>query len=185
MNRVWFACNGEQCCKHSVRTRQVELESVWQLLVCRTQIPVLCWKSSILWSCYLSTHFLTFVCHEQYGAVLLSHDPISTESTVRSVNSDFGILKYSDIWIATSETKTFMSNHVSTTYNDGHFNTINGLSDPRSESFKFSIYSEEVVGEIELTGEEHQVLNAYLGLCDSQWKFLRKLKCKGSCAYAD
>ena len=111
--------------------------------------------------------FITFICHEQYRAILLSHDPIPTESTVRSVNSDFGMLKYSDFWIATSETETFMSNHVSAD-NDGYFNSINGLNAPRSGSFKFSIYSGEVVGGIELTGEEHQVVNAYADLCNSQ-----------------
>ena len=111
--------------------------------------------------------FLTFICHEEYRAVLLSHDPVSTESTVRPLNSDFGILKYSDSWIATSATETFMSNHISAD-NDGYFNSINGLNDPRSGSFKFSINSGEVVGEIKLTGDENQVVSAYMDLCESK-----------------
>ena len=111
--------------------------------------------------------FLTFICHKEYRAVLLSHDPISTESTVRSLNSDFGILKYSDSWIATSATESFMSNHISDD-NDGYFNSINGLNDPRSGSFKFSINSGEVVGEIKLTGDENQVVSAYMDLCESK-----------------
>ena len=113
--------------------------------------------------------FLTFICHKEYRAVLLSHDPvsISTESTLRSLNSDFGILKYSDSWIATSATESFMSNHISDD-NDGYFNSINGLNDPRSGSFKFSINSGEVVGEIKLTGDENQVVSAYMDLCESK-----------------
>ena len=60
-----------------------------------------------------------------------------------------------------------MSNHISAD-NDRYFNSINGLNDPRSGSFKFLINSGEVVGEIELTGEEHQVVSAYMDLYESK-----------------
>ena len=60
-----------------------------------------------------------------------------------------------------------MSNHISDD-NDGYFNSINGLNDPRSGSFKFSINSGEVVGKIKLTGDENQVVSAYMDLCESK-----------------
>ncbi len=111
--------------------------------------------------------FLSFACFKDYQAVLLSHGFVSDPSTIRTVNSDFGSKKYSDVWIAASENDTFMSNNISPG-NDGYFNTLRGLGDAKSVQFKYSISPGDISGEIELTGEEHLIVGNFMDLCNEQ-----------------
>lgn len=111
--------------------------------------------------------FLSFVCFNDYQAVLLSHGTISDQSNIRTVNADFGNAEFSDVWIAASENETFMSNNVSPG-NDGYFNLLRGLGSSQATQFKFSISPGDVTGEIELTGEEHTNVGNYVDLCNAQ-----------------
>ena len=111
--------------------------------------------------------FLSFVCFKHYQAVLFFHPDSPMDSDVRTVNSDFGDLSYSDIWIATDPKESFMSNNVSAP-NEGYFNLLKGFSNPDSKHFKFLIDPGGVEGSIALTGEEFQVVNAYADLCSGK-----------------
>ncbi len=111
--------------------------------------------------------FVSFACFEHYQAVLLSHGPVNDPAKIRKVNSDFGHEQYSDIWIAATETETFMSSHISPG-NDGYFNTLRGLGSSSATRFDFSIEQDEVRGAIELTGEEHIIVGTYMDLCNLQ-----------------
>ena len=108
--------------------------------------------------------FLSLACFDNYHAILLNHPQSDVETEIRTINADFGKMKYSDIWIAASESESFFSNHIELS-NDPYFNVLNGLSNPQSESFKFSIEPGEIQDVIELTGEEHQVVDAYMHMC--------------------
>ncbi len=111
--------------------------------------------------------YVSFVCFEQYQAVLLSHPSISDPAKIRRVNTDFGHEVYSDVWIAATGTDTFMSNHISPG-NDGYFNTLRGLGSASATKFEFFIEQGEVSGTIELTGEEYLVVGTYQDLCNMQ-----------------
>lgn len=111
--------------------------------------------------------FVSFACFEQYQAVLLSHRPINDDAKIRRVSTDFGHEQYSDVWIAATETETFMSSHISPG-NDGYFNTLRGLGSSSATRFDFSIMESEVSGAIELTGGEHLIVGTYLDLCNVQ-----------------
>ena len=110
--------------------------------------------------------FISFVCHQHYQAVILSHDSIEESSTVRTVKSEFGPVEFTDIWIAADKTDTFMSNNVSAS-NDGYFNSLKGLGNPNSSQFHFTITPGNVSGLISLTGEEFHAVHAYQEHCSS------------------
>lgn len=111
--------------------------------------------------------FISFACFKDYQAVLLSHGTISDQSNIRTVSADFGHKKFADLWVAASEIETFMSNKVNPG-NDGYVNILRGLGSSKATQFKFSISPGDVVGEIELTGEEHINVWNYIDLCSAQ-----------------
>ena len=111
--------------------------------------------------------FLSFACFEDYQAVLLSHEHVSDPSNIRTVESNFGEERYSDVWISATETETFMSNHISPG-NDGYFNTLRGLGNTKSTKFEFSVSPGNVSGVIDITGDEHLIVGSFIDLCNAQ-----------------
>ncbi len=87
------------------------------------------------------------------------------ESNVRTIKSDFGIREYTDIWIAADAKESFMSSNVDAT-NPGYHNLLKGLANPDSRQFAFTLEPGNVEGSIALTGEEYQVVNAYIDTCN-------------------
>ncbi len=111
--------------------------------------------------------FVSFVCFEHYQAVLLGHGNITHPSNIRTVDSDFGHAKFSNVWVAAAETETFMSNNVDPG-NEGYFNLLRGLSNSQASRFEYSITPGDIHEMIELTGEEQRIVLAYVDLCAEQ-----------------
>ena len=111
-----------------------------------------------------SETFVSFVCFKHYQAVLLGHPESPLESEVRTIESDFGVREYIDIWIAADAKESFMSSNVDAT-NAGYVNLLKGLANPDSKKLAFTLEPGNVEGLIELTGQEYHVVNAYIDVC--------------------
>ena len=111
------------------------------------------------------TPFLSFVCHKHYQAVIVGHEPIEEQDTVRVIHSDFGVKEYSSIWVASSATETFMSNNISA-LNEGYRDLLKGLQNPKSKKLKISITPGDINGNLELTGKEFEAVGDFIAICN-------------------
>lgn len=87
------------------------------------------------------------------------------ESNVRTIKSDFGSREYVDIWIAADARESFMSSNVDAT-NPGYNNLLKGFGNPESKEVTFTLEPGIVERSFELTGEEYQVVSAYIDICN-------------------
>ena len=108
--------------------------------------------------------FLSVICFEHYHAILLNHPKIEKEVEIRTIHSNFGKHKYSDIWIAASQSESFFSNHIQPS-NDPYHNALIALANPNTMKFEFTIEPGDVKDSIPMTGQEHHAVNAYLDAC--------------------
>ncbi len=110
--------------------------------------------------------FLSFVCFDDYHAVLLSHDSIDANSTVRSINFSFGDTQFTDSWMAADTKESFLSNRVDPS-NRGFHNLLQALLNATADELHFEIGPSAISGQIKLSGLEWQAVQIFYDLCQS------------------
>lgn len=111
-----------------------------------------------------SQPFLSFVCFDDYHAVLLSHDSIDANSTIRSITFHFGDVQFTDTWMAADTEESFLSNRVDPS-NRGFHKLLQALLNATAEELRFEIPSYDISGKIKLSGSEWQAVQNFYDIC--------------------
>lgn len=108
--------------------------------------------------------FLSFVCFDDYHAVLLSHGSINTDSTIRSITFKFGGAQFTDTWMAADTKESFLSNRVDPS-NRGFNKLLQALFNTAANELHFEIALNDISGKIELSGSEWRAVEVFYEIC--------------------